>query len=527
MTHLLNISALNSKEMTGFSNPYLKKWLYINVVAILFILVGTCTPSVGAVEDYKGTYSGTYSGTDYGTWTARYVSQGTGVGVAWSNRYNLPDVGSGAINSSGVFYATLNGGATLTGTVASNGNVQGTWYNSLTGQSGTLSGRKNLPAELQKFEGNYEGTFSGSWNATIDSEGNCSGNVWSETDKKNYSGAGIINYTGESISQVSNGAIQHGIIDSVGNVQGTWYNPSGGSGSLTGRKISAIIKPTVTTGSATSVTSSTATLNGAVNPNGASATYYFQYGTTDSYGSTTSNTSAGSGTSAVSASASLTGLSSNTAYHFRLVATNSAGTTNGTDQTFTTSSLAPTVTTGFATLITSDTVTLKGKVNPNGSSTEAYFEYGTTTSYESSTSFEDIGAGTSSVTVSATISDLIPDTTYHYRLTATNIDGTSSGVDMTFYTAIIYVSSSDGTCGGNTPCYTTIQGAADAADSGSIIKIAEGTYDEDLILDSFNNLTLRGGWDSSFTTQLSTTNINSLTIADNSGTIEIENIVLQ
>ena len=129
--------------------------------------------------------------------------------------------------------------------------------------------------------------------------------------------------------------------------------------------------------------------------------------------------------------------------------------------------------------------------------------------------------------VSATISDLIPDTTYHYRLTATNIDGTSSGADMTFYTAIIYVSSSDGTCGGNAPCYTTIQGAVDAADSGSIIKIAEGTYDEDLILDSFNNLTLRGGWDSSFTTQLSTTNMNSLTIADNSGTIEIENIVLQ
>ena len=288
------------------------------------------------------------------------------------------------------------------------------------------------------------------------------------------------------------------------------------------------LTPSVSTGLATSVTSNTATLNGTINPNGASTTYYFEYGITTAYGSTTITTSAGSGTSAVSVNANITGLSESTTYHFRLVATNSIGTTSGSDQTFTTSPpVGPTVTTGLATLITSDTVTLKGKVNPNGSSTEAYFEYGTTTSYESFTSFEDIGAGTSSLTVSATISDLIPDTTYHYRLTATNIDGTSSGADMTFYTAIIYVSSSDGTCGGNTPCYTTIQGAADAADSGSIIKIAEGTYDEDLILDSFNNLTLRGGWDSSFTTQLSTTNINSLTIADNSGTIEIENIVLQ
>src|ERR1019366_2684926 len=55
----------------------------------------------------------------------------------------------------------------------------------------------------------------------------------------------------------------------------------------------------VTTGAATSVTSSTATLNGRVNPNGYTTTYYFEYGTTTSYGTTTTSTSAGSGTSAV------------------------------------------------------------------------------------------------------------------------------------------------------------------------------------------------------------------------------------
>jgi len=280
--------------------------------------------------------------------------------------------------------------------------------------------------------------------------------------------------------------------------------------------------PSVSTGSATSLTSNSATLNGTINPNGAGTTYYFEYGITTAYGATTIATSAGSETSDVSVNTNITGLSESTTYHFRLVATNSVGTTSGSDQTFVTSPSVPTVTTGSATLITSDTATLRGKVNPNGSSTEAYFEYGTTTSYEFSTPSEDIGSGSSSVTVNATISDLIPDTTYHYRLTATNIAGTSSGADRTFYTAIIYVSS-EGSCGGNTPCYTTIQGAADVADSGSIIKIEEGTYAEDLTLDSSNNLTLLGGWDPTFTTQSSNTTIRGSLVVSN-GNIKTRNI---
>jgi len=102
------------------------------------------------------------------------------------------------------------------------------------------------------------------------------------------------------------------------------------------------LAPTVTTGSAISITSGSATLNGTVNPNGKKTTYYFEYGTTTSYGLTsgTNWAGAGSGTSDVSVSATITGLSPNTTYHYRIVATNSAGTSYGSDQTLTTKAKA-------------------------------------------------------------------------------------------------------------------------------------------------------------------------------------------
>ncbi len=99
------------------------------------------------------------------------------------------------------------------------------------------------------------------------------------------------------------------------------------------------IQPTATTSSATNITSSSATLNGTVNPNGVSTGIFFQYGTSTSYGNTTTSQVVGSGTSSVNVSANLTGLSSNTTYNYRIVATNSfGGTVFGANQTFITTS---------------------------------------------------------------------------------------------------------------------------------------------------------------------------------------------
>ena len=103
--------------------------------------------------------------------------------------------------------------------------------------------------------------------------------------------------------------------------------------------VSATPLPVVVTGVASNVGDTTATLNGTVNPSGSETTYQFQYGLTTAYGSTTTSTSAGNGFTAVPVSAALTGLIPGTLYHFRVTATNSGGTANGVDATFTASSI--------------------------------------------------------------------------------------------------------------------------------------------------------------------------------------------
>ncbi|MBZ5535408.1 MAG: FG-GAP-like repeat-containing protein [Acidobacteriia bacterium] len=95
--------------------------------------------------------------------------------------------------------------------------------------------------------------------------------------------------------------------------------------------------PTAITGTATNVTSNSATLNGMVNPNWLDTTVSFQWGTTTGYGSATPPQSIGYWGSPLSIPASLGSLVPNTDYHYRVVATNSAGTSYGADVAFTTS----------------------------------------------------------------------------------------------------------------------------------------------------------------------------------------------
>jgi hypothetical protein len=108
--------------------------------------------------------------------------------------------------------------------------------------------------------------------------------------------------------------------------------------------------PIAVTGSATNVTTTSATLNGTVDPNGRATTWYFEYGTSTSYGSKTAEKSAGSGTSTAGVAAPVSALTRGRLYHYRLVASSDAGTSRGADQTFSMTT-APSAVTGSASSI--------------------------------------------------------------------------------------------------------------------------------------------------------------------------------
>jgi len=99
------------------------------------------------------------------------------------------------------------------------------------------------------------------------------------------------------------------------------------------------VPPIVATTNATNIKSTTATLNGTVNPNNAATIYDFQYGTSTAYGNDTTVGSAGSGTSALNVNATITNLTPSTTYHFTIGAANNSGGVDGVDRTFTTLSM--------------------------------------------------------------------------------------------------------------------------------------------------------------------------------------------
>ena len=92
--------------------------------------------------------------------------------------------------------------------------------------------------------------------------------------------------------------------------------------------------PLATTGPAIAITQISATVTGTVVANGLPTTWHFEYGPTSAYVSETPPQSGAPGMTNVFAS--LTGLADAQTYHYRLVATNSLGTSYGADQTFTT-----------------------------------------------------------------------------------------------------------------------------------------------------------------------------------------------
>lgn len=198
----------------------------------------------------------------------------------------------------------------------------------------------------------------------------------------------------------------------------------------------AASSPAVATGSASSVTTTTAVLHASVNPDGSSTGYRFEWGLTIGYGITGAVKAAGSGTKPVAVTYKITGLIPGTVYHYRVVALNKFGGSNGLDRKFTTAGNPPPLTaTGPAQVTSASTATLTGVINPHGQKTSYSFQYGPTASYGSESFSQSVPAGTTPVNVSTLLSGLSSNTNFHYRIVAVHSGSVRQyGADQTFWT---------------------------------------------------------------------------------------------
>ena len=188
-----------------------------------------------------------------------------------------------------------------------------------------------------------------------------------------------------------------------------------------------------------SVTDTSAVFTGDVNPNGTATDGWFEWGTSSSLGTVTPRQYVGTGTSKVKIRYQATGLQCNTQYYYNVFAENSYGQTDqGVASSFRTAACAsqsPIVQTTSAQTVTPSSASLTSQVNPNGLDTDAWFEWGTTTSLGTSTPHQGVGAGTTNTQFVQSLSGLQCNTTYFYKADAQNADGSSSGDTLSFTTS--------------------------------------------------------------------------------------------
>jgi hypothetical protein len=209
--------------------------------------------------------------------------------------------------------------------------------------------------------------------------------------------------------------------------------------------------PTIASESASDLTPSTATLHARVNPNGAAASGWFRYSSTnpgactDDFGTRTPPGTGGAvlpvDLGELDYTADLVDLAPNTTYYYCAISSNTYGTSLGVLRSFTTAARLPVVTTVPPTEVTASTATLNGTVRAGGLPTTAWFRYDTVSPGACNDSFgvrapsasgSSISAGHSDVTFSQPITGLTEGVTYHVCAIAQNSLGTVWGSVVSF-----------------------------------------------------------------------------------------------
>jgi endonuclease I len=200
----------------------------------------------------------------------------------------------------------------------------------------------------------------------------------------------------------------------------------------------SVTAPTVTTTSASGITSSSASSGGNVTADGGATVTARGVCWATTVNPTVSNNISSDGTGIGTFTSSITGLSASTLYYVRAYATNSAGTSYGTQISFTTSSATttsvPTVTTTAASSITNTTASSGGNVTADGGATVTARGVCWSTTTNPTTSNSKTTDGTGTGTFTSSITGLSASTTYHVRAYAVNSVGTAYGSDLSFTT---------------------------------------------------------------------------------------------
>jgi DNA-binding beta-propeller fold protein YncE len=228
----------------------------------------------------------------------------------------------------------------------------------------------------------------------------------------------------------------------VDQASGDVYVSDNGTGSVKIFGPKAVLLPTVITEGPTEVGPHQVTLNGTVNPEGlALSACEFEWGTTTAYGHSAACEAAvpvDSNPHAVKAK--LEGLEAGQTYHYRLKATNANGSEAGADESFETPP-PPSIDAAFYEHLTETTVDLKTEINPRGAETTCQIEWGPSAepgnpsvAYENTDPCEppEIIAANFDLPASLHLEGLSKDTSYHWRVAATNASGTTTGPEHTF-----------------------------------------------------------------------------------------------